>query len=72
MMRAPGAGWSSPVARRAHNPKVVSSNLAPATNFQLPVSTFTRLFDVTGQNHTLSIGDSLDSCYNYADLNENL
>ncbi len=25
------AGWSSPVARRAHNPKVVSSNLAPAT-----------------------------------------
>ena len=26
------AGWSSPVARRAHNPKVVSSNLAPATN----------------------------------------
>ncbi len=27
------AGWSSSVARRAHNPKVVSSNLAPATNF---------------------------------------
>ena len=27
------AGWSSPVARRAHNPKVVSSNLAPATKF---------------------------------------
>ena len=26
------AGWSSSVARRAHNPKVVSSNLAPATN----------------------------------------
>ncbi len=26
------AGWSSLVARRAHNPKVVSSNLAPATN----------------------------------------
>ena len=25
------AGWSSLVARRAHNPKVVSSNLAPAT-----------------------------------------
>ena len=25
------AGWSSPVARRAHNPKVVSSNLASAT-----------------------------------------
>ena len=27
-----GAGWSSLVARRAHNPKVVSSNLTPATN----------------------------------------
>jgi hypothetical protein len=26
------AGWSSPVARRAHNPKVVGSNPAPATN----------------------------------------
>ena len=25
------AGWSSSVARRAHNPEVVSSNLAPAT-----------------------------------------
>ena len=29
-----GAGWSSLVARRAHNPKVVSSNLAPATNLR--------------------------------------
>ena len=27
-------GWSSPVARRAHNPKVASSNLAPATNLR--------------------------------------
>jgi hypothetical protein len=26
------AGWSSPVARQAHNLKVVSSNLAPATS----------------------------------------
>jgi hypothetical protein len=25
------AGWSSLVARRAHNPKVVSSNLTPAS-----------------------------------------
>ena len=30
-----GAGWSSLVARRAHNPKVVGSNPAPATNFLL-------------------------------------
>jgi hypothetical protein len=29
------AGWSSLVARRAHNPKVVSSNLTPATSFLL-------------------------------------
>ena len=27
------AGWSSLVARRAHNPKVVGSNPAPATNW---------------------------------------
>ena len=26
------AGWSSQVARRAHNPEVVGSNPAPATN----------------------------------------
>ena len=29
------AGWSSLVARRAHNPKVVGSNPAPATNYNL-------------------------------------
>ncbi len=29
------AGWSSLVARRAHNPKVVGSNPAPATTFRL-------------------------------------
>ena len=28
------AGWSSLVARRAHNPKVVGSNPSPATKFQ--------------------------------------
>src|ERR1700726_1552560 len=27
------AGWSSPVARQAHNLKVVGSNPTPATNF---------------------------------------
>ena len=31
--RPPGAaGWSSPVARQAHNLKVAGSNPAPATN----------------------------------------
>jgi hypothetical protein len=29
------AGWSSLVARRAHNPKVVGSNPAPATNARI-------------------------------------
>ncbi len=32
------AGWSSPVARRAHNPKVVGSNPTPATNYILAMA----------------------------------
>jgi hypothetical protein len=32
------AGWSSPVARQAHNLKVVGSNPAPATNLNNYVS----------------------------------
>jgi ATP-dependent DNA ligase len=36
-----GAGWSSPVARQAHNLKVAGSNPAPATNIQ---AAFGRLF----------------------------
>src|SRR5665213_3779498 len=32
------AGWSSPVARQAHNLKVVGSNPTPATNFIYPTS----------------------------------
>jgi hypothetical protein len=32
------AGWSSLVARRAHNPKVVGSNPAPATKDRRPSS----------------------------------
>ncbi len=41
------AGWSSLVARRAHNPKVVGSNPAPATTF--PESCFSsRQLRVTG------------------------
>ena len=34
-----GAGWSSLVARRAHNPKVVGSNPAPATNLIILICT---------------------------------
>jgi hypothetical protein len=40
-----GAGWSSLVARRAHNPKVVGSNPAPATN--LPVEIDQACFNIT-------------------------
>src|SRR5439155_14355933 len=46
-----GAGWSSPVARQAHNLKVAGSNPAPATNtkaafgrlFSCPIDTAVRL-----------------------------
>ncbi len=33
LLVASSAGWSSPVARQAHNLKVAGSNPAPATNF---------------------------------------
>ncbi len=36
MDRMATAGWSSLVARRAHNPKVVGSNPAPATKHLKP------------------------------------
>ncbi len=39
------AGWSSPVARRAHNPKVVGSNPAPATIFGH--TRFVQLIEIT-------------------------
>ncbi len=38
-----GAGWSSLVARRAHNPKVVGSNPAPATRFIIKASSINLL-----------------------------
>ncbi len=37
LLHTVAAGWSSPVARQAHNLKVAGSNPAPATNFK-PVS----------------------------------
>ncbi len=40
MLDKSDAGWSSLVARRAHNPKVVGSNPAPATNPLLDVDKF--------------------------------
>ncbi len=35
-----GAGWSSPVARQAHNLKVVGSNPTPAPNLPKLISIF--------------------------------
>ena len=35
MLDKSDAGWSSLVARRAHNPEVVGSNPTPATNLQM-------------------------------------
>ena len=35
MQRSFGAGWSSPVARQAHNLKVIGSNPIPATKILL-------------------------------------
>ena len=41
-----GAGWSSPVARQAHNLKVAGSNPAPATNktIRTPLSSWMAVF----------------------------
>lgn len=38
------AGWSSSVARRAHNPEVVGSNPAPATNRESVTTFWLRIF----------------------------
>ena len=40
MMSRHTAGWSSQVARRAHNPKVVGSNPTPATRSKGHLSLF--------------------------------
>ena len=42
-VRELGAGWSSPVARQAHNLKVAGSNPAPATNLFTSLQLTSRL-----------------------------
>ena len=37
-----GAGWSSPVARQAHNLKVAGSNPAPATKWSSITNSYIR------------------------------
>ena len=47
------AGWSNLVARRAHNPKVVGSNPAPATKKTLHTLWCTEFFLVFGSGFVL-------------------
>ena len=51
IMSAPwNAGWSSPVARQAHNLKVVGSNPTPATNFTNEIEVSASCRTVSAQN----------------------
>ena len=50
------AGWSSSVARRAHNPKVAGSNPAPATNEEGSETLSFRAFDVFGGGSVSTAG----------------
>ena len=56
---ASDAGWSSSVARRAHNPKVIGSNPVPATSFISrrinAVISFKRFQNVVDGNSKVSI-----------------
>jgi hypothetical protein len=45
-----GAGWSSPVARQAHNLKVVGSNPTPATNKILKIKVLHAARYAVGRN----------------------
>ena len=54
MLDKSDAGWSSLVARRAHNPKVVGSNPAPATNLFFQLERMIRLASLHSANHTVS------------------
>ena len=54
------AGWSSPVARWAHNPKVAGSNPAPATNLSAEKPRSSRGFlPFWGENAWLGVGGSV-------------
>jgi hypothetical protein len=61
------AGWSSPVARQAHNLKVVSSNLAPATKIFLHLLLNSVISGSIGFPTTEKIAQVLE---NYKQLNQ--
>ena len=52
------AGWSSLVARWAHNPKVAGSNPAPATKFSCSMS---NVYEVSHDKITISFGGQANS-----------
>src|SRR6266571_6040631 len=54
-----GAGWSSLVARQAHNLKVAGSNPAPATNFRRMAATY-RVYILQNREARFYIGLSED------------
>ena len=54
-----GAGWSSPVARQAHNLKVTGSNPVPATNVK-PAGSRLAGFFTSNSPHTQNVSDPHD------------
>ena len=63
------AGWSSSVARRAHNPKVVGSNPAPATKKDQRLPIFVgSLFSLAGSFPPLFLSPIIIACQDSAPL----
>src|ERR1043165_2944890 len=60
------AGWSSPVARQAHNLKVAGSNPAPATNFLTKDCSPALLARKKGQELLICLPDFDQSLYSAA------
>jgi hypothetical protein len=51
------AGWSSQVARRAHNPKVAGSNPAPATKETRDLHNMQVPFYISAPGNALGVGE---------------
>ena len=63
-----GAGWSSPVARRAHNPEVAGSNPVPATKQEvLETGPFLFVWAAQAEGVTKSVAGGLETrCADYS------